>query len=91
MNVMQFKDVFDLKDDEQLKDLISRVAARIVLVSKGGIDELVANPVAIQMIAGYMEFLFNKLCEENNIERDLNVSEEVEKPDFFNIHKETKH
>lgn len=87
---LQFKDVFDLKDDEQLKDLISRVAARIVIVSKGGVDEIVANPVAIQMLSGYMTYLFNKLCEENEITLDLNVAADAD-VEFFNIHRKTKH
>lgn len=89
MHVLQFKEVFDLKDDDQLKDLISRVAARLILISEGSVEETVANPVAIQMISGYMNFLFNKICEENNI--TLNMQTVDEDTEFFNIHKETEH
>lgn len=90
MHVLQFKEVFDLKDDDQLKDLISRVAARLILISEGSVEETVANPVAIQMISGYMNFLFNKICEENNITLNMQTVE-GEDVEFFNIHKETEH
>lgn len=89
MHVLQFREVFDLKDDDQLKDLISRVAARLILISEGGIEETVANPIAIQMISGYMNFLFSKICEEHNITLNLQTTEE--NIDFFDIHKETEH
>lgn len=87
MIVLQFKQVFDLKDDEQLKDLISRVAARLVIL---GSDELVANPIAIQMISGYMQYLYDKICRENNITIEHHV-EGGSDEEFFNIHKETEH
>lgn len=87
--ILEFRQVFDLRDDEQLKDLISRVAARLIIVSEGGVSELVANPVAIQMISGYMQFLFDKICEEHGITLDLTTSDD--NVDFYNIHKETEH
>lgn len=86
MKLLQFKEVFHLKDDDQLKDLISRVAARLVLK---GLDEVIANPVALQMIDGYMQYLFNKICMENNI--TINTGAMNKDTDFFDIHKETKH
>lgn len=86
MKVMQFKEVFDIKDDDQLKDLISRVAARLVIK---GIDEIIANPVAMQMIDGYLQYLFNKICAENNV--TINTGELDQDTDFFDIHRETKH
>lgn len=87
----KFKQVFDLQDDNQLKDLVSRVAARLVLLSQGAVDELSANPIALQMIAGYMEYLHNKICKENGITINTKHDADVKSPDFFNIHKETKH
>lgn len=87
MIVLQFKQVFDLKDDDQLKDLVSRVAARLVIL---GSEELVANPIALQMISGYMQYLYDKICAENNISIEHSIGEGSEE-EFFDIHKETKH
>lgn len=87
----KFKQVFDQKDDAQLTDLVSRVAARLVLLSQGAVDEMSANPIALQMIAGYMEHLHNKICRENGITISTKHDANVRNPDFFNIHKETKH
>lgn len=87
MIALQFKQVFDLKDDEQLKDLVSRVAARLVLL---GAEELVANPIALQMISGYMQYVHDKICTENNITIEHTALPDAEE-EFFNIHKETKH
>lgn len=86
MKPVQFRDVFDLKDDDNLKDIISLVAAR--LVTKG-VDEIVANPVAMQMICGYMTYLFNKICQDNGI--TLTMGDIEGEDDFYDIHKETKH
>lgn len=88
---LKFKQVFDMHDDAQLKDLVSRVAARLVIISQGAVDERTANPIALQMISGYMEYLHNKLCEENGVEITTKHDVDVEGVDFFNIHKETEH
>lgn len=86
---LQFKDVFDLKDDDQLKDLVSRVAARIVILSKGSVDEITANPIALQMLMGYMQHLYMRICNENNLIIDSDFK--TDEADFLAIHKETKH
>lgn len=89
---VKFKQVFDLKDDKQLKDLVTRVAARLVVLSQGVIDERTANPVALQMISGYMQYLHNQICEENGIELATTHNADVKDADFFTIHKRgTKH
>lgn len=86
---LQFKDVFDLKDDDQLKDLVSRVAARIVILGGGSVEEVTANPIALQMIMGYMQHLYMKICQENGIIIDSDFKND--EADYLAIHKETKH
>lgn len=85
---LQFKEVFDRKDDEDLKALVSRVAARVIVRAEGDIPEPMGNPIALQMIAGYMNFLFQRICQESGITMEFNLEPD---PEAVDVMKYTRH
>lgn len=82
---IDMKDVWDATDDDELKNLISRIAARIVVKTAGEANEPLANVSAIHMIGNYMAFLARGICDREGVTV-------VQRSDgYHEFQKETKH
>lgn len=63
MTTVYFREIFDQKDDDELKELIARMSSRLFIRADGGVPEVAANPVAMAYLIGYIEHM-KKLIEE---------------------------
>lgn len=61
------KEIYDAVDDDELKNLISRLAARIVVRSKGDVAEPLANVSAIHMLGNYMAWMAQDICDREGV------------------------
>lgn len=86
---MVLKDVFDKHDDEELKEIISRMATR--LVTHGGLDVNLANAGALMMLADYIAGLFKFVCEKNDLEPSVVQNDLGENVIQVNMLQRTRH
>lgn len=82
---VDLKDVYDADDDDELKNLISRIAARIVVRSQGEAPEPLANVSAIHLLGNYMAWMAQGICDREGVKI---VQREDGRHEF---QKETKH
>lgn len=65
---VQIRDVFYRHEDKELGDIIVRVAERVYKESEGQMNEKLANPVAIQILMGYLQGMLMLICHRDGID-----------------------
>lgn len=63
-----FRQIWDQRDDEEIRQMIVRVANRLHHFSGPDLHIMLANPLAMQMIIGYLNGLFLELCARDGID-----------------------
>jgi hypothetical protein len=67
-DTIQFKEVFDSIDDNQMRELLVRVAARMKHWAGDNLHDMLALPIATQMVIGYLNGVLVTMCQTNGID-----------------------
>lgn len=65
--------VFDRRDDNQLSEIIVRMANRLFQLSDGSVPIMICNPLCMQMLQGYLHSQFLAMCERDGIDINQKV------------------
>jgi hypothetical protein len=84
---IDFREVFDQQDDNMMRELIVRVAARMQHFSGDRMSPMLSIPMAIQMLVGYLNGSLRAACEINGI--DLMQTPAVD-GEGYDVHMELK-